>query len=161
MLPPRLTGTEKGHGRIDTRTIPGWPVSPGIGFPYAQPAARLTRGTVRPHRTMDSHPHRRTVTEVPTRETVYLLTRRSPEEAGPAALWALARHHWSIEAMPPIEEVSFHADAHDAHRARAAHVTTRTRWARALLRHRHALLTVPDAQRYWVTHPREFIAQIA
>ena len=124
------SGTEQGHGRIDTRTIPAWPVSPGIGFPYAQQAARLTRVTVRPHRTMDPHPHRRTVTEVPTRETVYLLTRRYPEEAGPAALWALARHPGSIEAMHHLEEVSFHADASTIRTGHGpAHITTLTRWA--------------------------------
>ncbi len=35
------------HRRIDSRTIPGWPGVPRIGVPYAQQAARLTRGTVR------------------------------------------------------------------------------------------------------------------
>ena len=155
--------TEKGHRRIDTRTIPGGgPVSPGIGFPYAQQAARLTRVTVRPHSTIDPHTHRRTVTEVPTRETVSLLTSLYPEEAGPADLLALARPHWSIEAMHHIEEVSFHADASTIRTGHGpANVTTLTRLALALLRHRHAFLTVPDAQRYWVTHPRELVAQIA
>ncbi len=112
MFPPRLTVTETGPGRIDTRTIPGWPVSPGIGFPYAQQAARLTRGTVRPPSTMDPHTHRRTVTEVPARETVSLLT------------------HWSTEAMHHIEEVRCHADASTMRTGHgAAHITTLTRLA--------------------------------
>ena len=153
---------EKGHGRIETRTIPGWPVAPGIGFPYAQPAARLTRVTVRPHRTIDPHTHRRTVTEVTTRETVYLLTSLYPEEAGPADLLALARHHWSIEALHHIEDVSFRADASTIRTGYGpANVTTLTRLAIALIRHRRDFPTVPDGQRYWVTHPRELIAQIA
>jgi hypothetical protein len=79
---------------------------------------------------MDPHPHRRTVTEVPTRETVYLLTRRYPEEAGPAALWALVRHLASIEAMHHLEEVSFHAEASTIRTGHGpAHITTLTRWA--------------------------------
>lgn len=75
--------TEKGHGRIDMRTIPVGPVSPGIGCPHAQQAARLTRVTGRPHRPMDPNTHRRTVTAVTTRETAYLLTRPSPEKQVP------------------------------------------------------------------------------
>ena len=130
MFPPPLTVVEKGHGRIDTRTIPGWPVSPGIGFPYAQPAARLTRVTVRPHSTIDPHTPCRTVTAVPTRETVYLLTRLYPEEAGPADLLALARPHGSIEAMHHIEEVSVHADASTIRTGHGlANITTLTRLA--------------------------------
>ena len=113
-------------------------------------------------RPIDPHTHRRTVTEVPTRETVSLLTRRYPEEARPADLLALARPHGSIEAMPPIEEVRFHADASPMRTGHGpANVTTLTRLAIALLPHRHPCLTVPDAQRYWVTPPRELIAQIA
>ena len=73
--------------------MPVRPVSPGIGFPYAQQAAQLTRVTVRPHRPMEPHTHRRTVTEVPTWETGYHLTRLYPEETGPGELLALARHH--------------------------------------------------------------------
>lgn len=46
----RRPGTELGPGRLATRPMPGWPVSPRTGFPYAQPAARLTRVTVRPAR---------------------------------------------------------------------------------------------------------------
>ncbi|MDA8198465.1 MAG: hypothetical protein M0Z54_03390 [Thermaerobacter sp.] len=112
MFPPPLTVVEKGHGRIETRTIPGWPVSPGIGFPYAQQAARLTRVTVRPHSTIDPHTPCRTVTAVPTRETVYLLT------------------HWSTEAMHHIEEVRCHADASTMRTGHgAAHITTLTRLA--------------------------------
>ena len=64
--------------------------------------------------------------------------------------------------MPPIEEVRFHADASPMRTGHGpANVTTLTRLAIALLPHRHPCLTVPDAQRYWVTPPRELIAQIA
>ena len=154
MFPPQLTVTEKGHGRIDTRTIPGGAGLAGIGCPYAQPAARLTRGTVRPPRPIDPHTHRRTVTEVPTRETVSLLTRRSPEDAGPAALWALARP-WVHRGDDSHRRGALsRRRAPDAHRAPPANITPLTRWALALLRHRHAFLTVPDGQRYWVTPPR-------
>ncbi len=85
---PRRSGCR--CGRCDAKPAP---LAPRLCSPRAWPAARLTWGTVRPHRAMDPPPHRRTVTAVPTRETVYLLTRRSPDDAGPAALWALARHH--------------------------------------------------------------------
>ena len=112
--------------------------------------------------TIDPHTHCRTVTEVTTRETVYLLTSLYPEEAAPADLLALARHHWSIEALHHIEDVSVHADASTIRTGHGpANVTTLTRLAIARLRHRHASPTVPDGQRYWVTHPRELIAQIA
>ena len=79
---------------------------------------------------MDPHTHRRTVTEVTTRETVYLLTRRYPEEAAPADLLALARPHGSIEAMHQIEDVRCHADASTIRTGHGpANVTTLTRLA--------------------------------
>ena len=81
-------------------------------------------------RPIDPHTHRRTVTEVPTRETVSLLTRRYPEEARPADLLALARPHGSIEAMHHIEEVSVHADASTIRTGHGlANITTLTRLA--------------------------------
>ena len=64
--------------------------------------------------------------------------------------------------MPPIEEVRCHADARPMRTGHGpANVTTLTRLALALLRHRRDFPTVPDGQRDWVTPPRELIAPIA
>ncbi len=107
---------------------------------------------------MDPHTHRRPVTEVTPRETVYLLTRLSPEDAGPAEWLALARHHGSIDAMHPIEDESYTADGSTL---RTGHgpgsITTWTRLAIALIRHR-GFAPRPDGQRSWRTHRRALLA---
>lgn len=114
--------------------------------------------TVRPHRTSDPHTHCRTVTEVTTRETVYRLTSLYPEAAGPAELLALVRHHGSVEAMHHIEDGSYNADGSTRRTGHGpANITTLTRLAIALLRHR-GFATVPDGQRYWSTPRRALLA---
>ena len=59
--------------------------------------------------------------------------------------------------MHHIEDVSYDADASTIRTGHGpANVTTLTRLATALIRHR-GFATVPNGQRYWITHPRALL----
>ena len=115
----QVTRTEPGHGRIDTRTILVWPVLPGIGFPHAQRAARVTRVTVHPMARSICAPGR-TVTETTTRETAYLVTNLCPDEADLEDLLALVRPPLVHRSNAPHRRRACSGRReHDSHRARA------------------------------------------
>lgn len=86
-MPPdlRQIGTvEKGHGRIETRTLSVSHESVAhLGWPGARQVCRIERT-------------RETAGRV-SREIAYAVTSLSPEQAGPDRLLTLWRDHWLIE----------------------------------------------------------------
>ena len=75
---------EKGHGRIETRTIGvSRECAAHLGWPGAAQACRIER--IREQAGKRS------------REVAYAVTSLSPQQAGPSALLALWRGHWLIE----------------------------------------------------------------
>lgn len=84
-VPVSDTRHDKGHGRIEQRTIKVVTVAAGIDFPHAAQALQITRKT----RTARSR-KRRT-------ETVYAVTDLPPEQARPHQLAQWICGHWSIE----------------------------------------------------------------
>lgn len=136
------------------------PVFNRIRVPAAEQVARLERGTVRPHRVIDPHTPYRVTMERTTREVVYLVTSLYPETAGPGDLLALARRHWSIEALHHIQDVTYDEDRSTIRTGHGpANVAPLTRLAISLIRTR-GFATVPDGPRYWRTHPTALLALV-
>lgn len=74
----------KGHGRRESRTLQVTGLRPGIAFPHAKLAVRLTRT-------------RTTTRARTTTETVYAVTSLSWDDVTPARLADTIRGHWTIE----------------------------------------------------------------
>ena len=77
--------SERGHGRIETRTLKTLTASRGIGFPYAKQIAEVTRERVV------------TATGVRSIETVYAICSVAFEQAPPKLIASWLRRHWGIE----------------------------------------------------------------
>jgi predicted transposase YbfD/YdcC len=91
--------TDKGHGRIESRTLKLTSVSTGIGFPHAQLAIQLTRKT-RPA----GGGKRRT-------ETVYGVTDLTYDQATAPQVSDAIRAHWGIEnRVHWVRDVTFSED---------------------------------------------------
>lgn len=89
----------KGHGRRETRTLQVVSLRPGIGFPHAKLAVRLTRT-------------RTTARTATSTETVYAVTSLNWDEVTPARLADIIRGHWSIEnRVHHIRDTTYAEDA--------------------------------------------------
>ena len=88
---------ERGHGRIETRTLKAAHVS-FLDFPHARQAIKITR------RRKD------TATGRTTRRTVYAVTTLTSAHATTPDLARLVREHWSIEAHHHIRDTAFSED---------------------------------------------------
>lgn len=98
---------DRGHGRIEHRSIQTAPVPVGLRFPYAKQVVVLQR-----HTTDLSGGHPRT-------EVAYAITSLDPTRADPARLAVLARGQWEIENRAHwVRDVTF---GEDASRVRAGH----------------------------------------
>jgi predicted transposase YbfD/YdcC len=89
---------ERGHGRIETRTLKAVHVS-FLDFPHARQAIKITR------RRQD------TATGKTTRQIIYAVTTLTSAHATAADLARLVREHWSIEAHHHIRDTTFSEDA--------------------------------------------------
>lgn len=98
-VPTAHTSTDRGHGRIESRSIKIVSVARGIVFPHAAQAIQITRQTRKPDETTW-----RT-------ETVYAVTSLTAEQASPAELAAYIRGHCSIEnRLQWVRDVTFDED---------------------------------------------------
>lgn len=103
MTPPApersATSREKGHGRIETRTLRTTPIlTLGQKWKGLKQGFELTR--------------ERTIRGQKTVEVVYGITSLTPERADAAALLALVRDHWGIEnALHYVRDVTLGEDA--------------------------------------------------
>ena len=90
---------ERGHGRVETRSLKTLTAARGIGFPYAKQVVRITRDRlVIP-------------TGVRTSETVYAICSAAFEQARPADIAAWLRGHWGIEdSVHYVRDVTFDED---------------------------------------------------
>lgn len=86
VFPPALIVREKGHGRIETRSIRTTTLlNDYVNFPYVRQVLRIDR--VRADLSG----------RVKSSETVYGVTSLAPGQAGPELLMALSRGQWHIE----------------------------------------------------------------
>jgi hypothetical protein len=100
IFPPPYHTWDRGHGRIERRTIRTSSALQGYTtFPHALQVFRIDRHTT----DLEGNPLRR--------ETSYGVTSLSPEKAGPARLLQLARGHWEIEnRLHWVRDVTFDED---------------------------------------------------
>lgn len=100
IFPPPHTEKNKGHGRIEKRTIQtSTQLDNYIDFPYAEQVFRLKRVIT----DLDGSNKRE--------ETVYGITSLSPDQAGPSRLLELNRGHWGIEnKVHWVRDVTFDED---------------------------------------------------
>jgi len=100
IFPPPYRQWDRGHGRIELRTIRTSSALQGyLTFPHAVQVFRLDRQTT------DLLGRR------PRRETAYGITSLSPQQAGPERLLQLARGHWEIEnRLHWVRDVTFDED---------------------------------------------------
>jgi predicted transposase YbfD/YdcC len=96
-VPGTGAARDRGHGRIETRTLKAAHVS-RLDFPWARQAIKITR------RRQDA------VTGRTSRQIVYAVTSLTSAEATAADLARLVREHWSIEAHHHVRDVSFGED---------------------------------------------------
>ncbi len=84
--PPEHTTLDKGHGRIEQRTIrTTTALNDYLDFPHVGQVCRIERQVTRP-KTGQTHT-----------EQVFCLTNLTPQQAGADRLLALNRDHWRIE----------------------------------------------------------------
>ena len=100
IFPPPLTTLEKGHGRIEKRTIRTTPVKEGqTNFPYAAQFIKLDRLFT------DLNG------EKPKTDRQFYVASLSAEEADQKALLGLIRGQWSIEnSLHWVRDVTFDED---------------------------------------------------
>jgi len=90
---------DRGHGRIEQRTIQVAPLPAGLRFPHAKQVLVIQR-----HTTDLAGGHPRT-------EVCYAITSLDPTRADPARLGVLARGHWQIENRAHwVRDVGFDED---------------------------------------------------
>jgi predicted transposase YbfD/YdcC len=83
---PTARSVEKGHGRLESRTIQVSSALRGyLNWPYAEQVFKLERHTRRMKDGRETH------------QTVYGITSLTAKEARPERLLALVRQHWGIE----------------------------------------------------------------
>lgn len=98
-FPPPRTETDRGHGRIERRTIRTAPLPASVRFPHAAQVLELQR-----HTTDLTGGALRT-------EVAYGITSLAAARAGPARLGALVRGHWEIEnTLHWVRDVTFDED---------------------------------------------------
>jgi predicted transposase YbfD/YdcC len=100
IFPPEHETCEKGHGRLDIRKI--WTsteINEYVTFPYCRQVACIERQS----ENLNSGKIRR--------ETTYLITSLTHNDASPARLLALNRGHWGIENRSfYVRDVTFDED---------------------------------------------------
>ncbi len=100
LFPPEHTTLDKGHGRIEQRSLrTTTALNAYLDFPHVGQACRIER-RVTNTRTGETHTER-----------VFCITDLSPEQATPERLLALNRGHWSIEnRLHWVRDVIFDED---------------------------------------------------
>jgi predicted transposase YbfD/YdcC len=89
---------DRGHGRIERRTIQTAPVPGMVRFPGARQVLVLTRQVT----ALDG--------SRPRTEVCYGITSLGAERADPARLGVLVRGHWQIESLHWVRDVTFDED---------------------------------------------------
>ena len=112
---PLHTETEKGHGRIETRSIKtSTELNEYLEFPYVGQVAIIFRHTT----DLKGQPIRDRKDEV-----VCAITSLSEASADPVTLLSLNRDHWSIEnKLHYVRDVSFDEDRSRVRKGRGAHM---------------------------------------
>jgi len=141
----RATTTEKGHGRLEKRTIKVSSALKGyLDWPHAEQVFMIERRV------------RRLVDGKKSEEATYGITSLTPQEASPAELLALARKHWAIEnSLHYCRDDTLREDRCTLRTGTAARaMATINNLLLGLLRHK-GVTSVPDARRLFAARREE------
>lgn len=136
--PALFTEAERGHGRLERRTIKVL-TAPRIAFPHARQVLRVHRWA------------KEVATGRVRRTYAYVITSLPAEQADAARLAGLVRGHWRIEALHHVRDVSF---GEDASRVRTGHGPQNMAMLRNLvipLLTELGMSSIPEAVR-WVSY---------
>jgi len=93
---------DRGHGRVEWRTLKVTAVAAGLGFPHAAQAVQV----IRRRRPLNAKKRKKWSTE-----TVYAVTSLTATEASPAELADILRGHWLIEdRLHWVRDVTYDED---------------------------------------------------
>jgi predicted transposase YbfD/YdcC len=145
-IPPVDTTRNKGHGRIESRTLKLAAVTAGIGFPHARLAIQLTRR----RSTTSGHSHT---------EIIYAVTDLTWDQIRADQLAEAIRRHWHIEnRLHWIRDVDF-AEDHSQIRAGTGPAVMATLRNLAISLHRLAgAINIAAACRHVSRHPNRALA---
>lgn len=153
-VPVGHTSTDRGHGRIETRTLKAVTVPAGLGFPHAAQAIQITR-TSRPITTKKNKPDGK---RRQRRETVYAICTLPAEDAQPADLAAWIRGHWRIEGrLHWVRDVTLGEDLHQARTGNGPHVLAALRNLIISLLRFAGHTNIARALRHHARHPDQAI----
>ena len=144
------TTHDKGHGRLETRTIETLTqIPPWLSWPGVQQICRITR--------------QRTVNGKTSLEIVLAITSLTRLRANAQKLLALSRRHWSIEnRLHYVRDVSM---GEDACRVRSGHapqlLAALRNLAIGLIRRRTRQKSIPAAARRFIADPLAALALIS
>jgi len=97
------TMTDRGHGRIETRTIQVQKAPAELPFPHVDQVFLVERGVTDLHGTSLSN------------VAIFGITSLTADRAGPATLAGLTRGHWGIESLHWIRDTLYREDDSTAH----------------------------------------------
>jgi hypothetical protein len=145
------TSTDKGHGRVERRTLTsttalGGGRDPYLDWPHLGQCFKLVR-----ERTAGG----KTVTE-----TVYGITSLTREKADASRLLKLVRSHWSVEALFHVRDVTFGEDACRVRSGSAPYALSALRNAAFTLLGQGGFANKAAALRRHAAHPAEALALV-
>ena len=145
---PAFRQTEKGHGRIEIRTIQVSTALQGyVDFPHAAQVFRIHRKTTY------------TKTGKVTEEDAYGVTSLTPEEGPPDLLLALVRRHWHIEnKLHWVRDVTYGEDLSQVRTGNAPRVMATLRNVSIGLLRLIGFASTPTGNRYYAKRSAEAIA---
>lgn len=136
------TSVEKGHGRIEKRTLTASRELKGyVTWPYAEQAYKLERE------------FKQVNTGKVTHEVVYGITSLTAQEASAQRLLEITRSHWGIESgLHYRRDVTLHEDRCRVRRGQAAHVlAVINNWILGMFA-RLGYTSAPEARRHFAAH---------
>jgi predicted transposase YbfD/YdcC len=145
------TSTDKGHGRVERRTLTSTTALSGgkdayLDWPHLGQCFKLVR--------------ERTTNGRTTTETVYGITSLTREKADAARLLKLVRCHWSVEALFHVRDVTFGEDACRVRSGSAPYALSALRNAAFTLLEQGGVANKAAALRRHAAHPAEALALV-
>jgi predicted transposase YbfD/YdcC len=133
---------DKGHGRVESRTVKITAVSTGIRFPHARVAIQVTR-------------RRRSLTSGTWRsETVYAITDLDQSQIRPDEIADILRGHWHVEnKLHWVRDVTFAEDHSSVRVGHGPAVMATLRNLAISVHRRHGATNIAAATRHVSRHP--------
>jgi predicted transposase YbfD/YdcC len=153
-IPVGHTESNRGHGRIEHRTVKVVTVGAGLGFPHATQAIQVVR------RSRPITPGKGKRARWRT-ETVYAITTLTAEQARPDELARWIRGHWCIEVqLHWVRDVTLGEDLHQARTGSGPHVLATCRNLTISLLRLTDHTNIASALRHHARHTDQTIALV-